>query len=50
MRILKLRQVGVVILIYMYHQILVTDLQRNEWKLEGRIYNHIFTVKGLLPK
>ena len=37
MRILKLRQVEVIILIY--HQILVTNLQGNELKLEGRINN-----------
>ena len=37
MRILKLRQVEVIILIY--HQILVTNLQGNESKLEGRINN-----------
>ena len=37
MRIFKLRQVEVIILIY--HQILVTNLQGNESKLEGRINN-----------
>ena len=37
MRILKPRQVEVIILIY--HQILVTNLQGNELKLEGRINN-----------
>ena len=37
MRILKLRQVEVIILIY--HQILVTNLPGNELKLEGRINN-----------
>ena len=37
MRIFKLRQVEVVILIY--HQIPVTNLQGNELKLEGRIHN-----------
>ena len=42
MRILKLRQVKVVILIY--YQILVTNLQGNE--LKGRIYNQILGVKG----
>ena len=36
MRIFKLRRVEVVILIY--HQIPVTDLQGNELKLEGRIH------------
>ena len=37
MRILKLRRVEVIILIY--HQILVTNLQGNELKLEERINN-----------
>ena len=37
MRIFKLRRVEVVILIY--HQIPVTNLQGNELKLEGRIHN-----------
>ena len=36
MRKLKLRRVEVVILIY--HQIPVTNLQGNELKLEGRIH------------
>ena len=48
MRILKLRQVEVVILIY--HQILVTNLQRNQLKQEGRISNQILGVKGLYDK
>ena len=47
MRIFKLRQVEVVILIY--HQIPVTNLQGNELKLEGRIHNWILEVKGLIP-
>ena len=37
MRIFKLRRVEVVILIY--HQIPVTNLQGKELKLEGRIHN-----------
>ena len=37
MRIFKLRRVEVIILIY--HQILVTNLQGNELKLDGRINN-----------
>ena len=45
MRILKLRQVEVDILIY--HQILGTNLQGNELKIEGRIDNQILGVKGL---
>lgn len=44
MRILKLRQVEVDILIY--HQILGTNLQGNELKIEGRIDNQILGVKG----
>ena len=47
MRILKLRQVEVVTLIY--HQILITNTQGNELKLEGRINNQILGVKGLVP-
>ena len=47
MRIFKLRRVEVVILIY--HQIPVTNLQGNELKLEGRIHNWILEVKGLIP-
>ena len=45
MRILKLRQIEVVILIY--HQILITNSQGNELKLEGRINNQILGVKRL---
>ena len=45
MRILKLRQVEVDILIY--QQILGTNLQGNELKIEGRIDNQILGVKGL---
>ena len=51
MRILKFREIEVVILIY--HQILVTNLQGNALKLEGRINNQILGVKrvnGLLMK
>ena len=43
MRILKFREVEVVILIC--HQILVTNLQGNDLKLEGRINNQILGVK-----
>ena len=39
MRILKLRRVEVVILIY--HQIFLTNLQGNELKLEERINNQM---------
>ena len=48
MRILKLRQVEVDILIY--QQILGTNLQGNELKIEGRIDNQILGVKGLKYK
>ena len=44
-RILKLRQVEFVFLIY--HQILKTNLQGNEEKLEGIIKNEILGIKGL---
>ena len=44
MRILKLRQVEFVFLIY--HQILKTNLQGNEEKLEGIIKNEILGIKG----
>ena len=40
MRILNLIQVKAVILIY--HQLIVINLQANEWKLEGRIKNQTF--------
>ena len=43
MKILKLRQVEFVFLIY--HQILKTNLQGNE-KLEGIIKNEILGIKG----
>ena len=43
MRTLKFREVEVVILIC--HQILVTNLQGNDLKLEGRINNQILGVK-----
>ena len=43
-RILKLRQVEFVFLIY--HQILKTNLQGNEEKLEGIIKNEILGIKG----
>ena len=43
-RILKLRQVEFVFLIY--HQILKTNLQGNEEKLEGIIKNKILGIKG----
>ena len=43
MRILKFRETEVVILICL--QILVTNLQANDLKLEGRINNQILGVK-----
>ena len=43
-RILKPRQVEFVFLIY--HQILKTNLQGNEEKLEGIIKNEILGIKG----
>ena len=43
MRILKFREIEVVILICL--QILVTNLQANDLKLEGRINNQILGVK-----
>ena len=45
MRILKCRQVEVTLI---YHQILITYLQGNVLKLEGRINNQILGVKGLI--
>ena len=44
MKILKLRQVEFVFLIY--YQILKTNLQGNEEKLEGIIKNKILGIKG----
>ena len=44
MKILKLRQVEFVFLIY--HQILKTNLQGIEEKLEGIIKNKILGIKG----
>ena len=45
MRTLKCRQVQVTLI---YHQILITNLQGNVLKLEGRINNEILGVKGLI--
>ena len=45
MRILRCRQVEVALI---YHQILITYLQGNVLKLEGRINNQILGVKGLI--
>ena len=45
MRILRCRQVEVTLI---YHQILLTNLQGNVLKLEGRINNQILGVKGLI--
>lgn len=42
----KLIQVEIVFLTY--HQILETNLQRNEWKLEERINHEILGVKGFM--
>ena len=44
MKILKLRQVEFFFLTY--HQILKTNLQGNEEKLEGIIKNKILGIKG----
>ena len=45
MRLLRCRQVEVTLI---YHQILITNLQGNVLKLEGRINNQILGVKGLI--
>ena len=42
----KLIQVEIVFLTY--HQILETNLQRNKWKLEGRINHEILGVNGFM--
>ena len=39
-------QVKTVFLIYLIHQILVTDFHGNVWQLEGRDNNQILGVKG----
>ena len=41
-------QAAIVTLIY--HQILVTNLQRNVWQQEGRIDKQILRVKGFLKR